>query len=151
VIDDPDLPIEDADGLQAVDAPPPWGSESRGARLKRLLEKARAHAAVPGVYLMKDHAGTVLYVGKATKLPDRLASYFIPSADLGPKKAPMLELLHDFETVPCEGEWEALLAESRLIKDIRPKFNSMLLDDKSFPYLAITMREIGRASCRERV
>lgn len=109
--------------------------------MARLSEKARALPKVPGVYLMKDAAGVVLYVGKALRLPDRVSSYFVPSADLGPKKQPMLELIEDFDTVECEGEWEALLAENRLVKDIRPKFNAMLTDDKTFPYLAITMRD----------
>ena len=90
---------------------------------------------------MKDHKGVVLYVGKAGRLCDRVSSYFVPSADLGAKKQPMLDLLHDFDTVVCDSEWEALLAESRLIKDIRPRFNAMQMDDKTFPYLAITMRQ----------
>lgn len=115
--------------------------ETREARMARLSEKARGLPKVPGVYLMKDAAGVVLYVGKALRLPDRVSSYFVPSADLGPKKQPMLELIQDFDVVECEGEWEALLAENRLIKDIRPKFNAMLTDDKTFPYLAITMRD----------
>ena len=90
---------------------------------------------------MKDHKGVVLYVGKAGRLCDRVSSYFVPSADLGAKKQPMLDLLHDFDTVVCDSEWEALLAESRLIKDIRPRFTAMQMDDKTFPYLAITMRQ----------
>ena len=88
---------------------------------------------------MKDAAGVVLYVGKASVLPNRVASYFQPSADLGPKKNRMLELIEDFDIVECEGEWEALLLESRLIKDTRPRFNERLVDDKTFPYLAITL------------
>ena len=96
---------------------------------------------MPGVYLMKDAAGTVLYVGKALRLRDRVASYFVPSADLGPKKQAMLDLIHDFDVVECEGEWEALLAENRLIKDIRPRYNALLTDDKTFPYLAVTLRD----------
>lgn len=115
--------------------------ENRDERLARLLEKARALPAVAGVYLMKDGAGRVIYVGKAARLPDRVSSYFVPSADLGPGKQPMLEVIEDFETLSCEGEWEALLAENRLIKDIKPRFNVRLTDDKTFPYLAITMRE----------
>lgn len=90
---------------------------------------------------MKDHKGVVLYVGKAARLPDRVGSYFIPSADLGPKKQPMLEVVHDFDYLVCEGEWEALLTENRLIKDIGPRFNVRLTDDKTFPYLVITQRE----------
>ncbi len=116
-------------------------AETRDERMARLSEKARGLPKAPGVYLMKDAAGVVLYVGKALRLPDRVSSYFVPSVDLGPKKQPMLDLIEDFDFVECEGEWEALLAENRLIKDIRPKFNAMLTDDKTFPYLAITMRD----------
>lgn len=123
---------------------PPNGlapGDPRTDRLTRLLVKARALPPVPGVYLMKDAAGVVVYVGKAARLPDRVSSYFIPSADLGFKKQPMIEAVHDFDTLECGGEWEALLAENRLIKDIKPRFNIRLTDDKTFPYLAITQRE----------
>ncbi|HVU65154.1 MAG TPA: UvrB/UvrC motif-containing protein [Phycisphaerales bacterium] len=147
--DDPDVPNLGAaaggGASQQADSPasalPAWGSETREERLARLLRKARALPNVPGVYLMKDHKGVVLYVGKAGRLPDRVSSYFVPSADLGYKKAGMLEVVHDFEVLECEGEWEALLTEARLIKDIGPRFNARLTDDKTFPYLVVTMRE----------
>ena len=126
---------------QEQEAVPAWGEESREARLGRLLPKARGLAPLPGVYLMKDHKGVVVYVGKAARLPDRVSSYFVPSADLGEKKQPMLEVVHDFDVLECEGEWEALLTENRLIKDISPRFNVRLTDDKTYPYLAITMKE----------
>ncbi len=116
--------------------------ESRDVRLARLLGKARALPAVPGVYLMKDAEGRVVYVGKAARLPDRVSSYFVPSAEPGTRqKERMLEVVEDFEVLECEGEWEALLTEARLIKDIHPRFNVRLTDDKTFPYLAITMRD----------
>lgn len=142
--DDPDTHAPgslDEDGLLPADTPPPWGSESTAERLTRLNRQARQLPPVPGVYLMKDAEGHVLYVGKASKLPDRVSSYFVPSADLGPKKQPMLADVHTFDTIPCAGEWEALLTENRLIKDIKPKYNARLLDDKSFPYLIVTQRE----------
>ena len=139
--DDPSSPALDDEGFLPADAPPPWGTESRKERLLRLLERARALNDVPGVYLMKDHKGIVLYVGKAARLPNRVASYFVPSADLGPKKQPMLDIVHDFEVLECQSEWEALLTENRLIKDIHPKFNESLRDDKTFPYLVITTRD----------
>ncbi len=115
--------------------------EPQPGRLRRLLLKARSLPGVPGVYLMKDAGGQVLYVGKAARLPDRLASYFVPSADLGFRKQELLGLVRDFDVIPCEGEWEALLMESRLVKDTRPRFNAKLTDDKTFPYLAITVRD----------
>ncbi len=111
------------------------------AKLDALLKKARALPKTPGVYLMKDAKGVVVYVGKASRLPDRVSSYFVPSADLGLKKQPMLEVIDDFDTIECEGEWEALLTENRLIKDIHPRFNARLTDDKTFPYLVITVRD----------
>lgn len=115
--------------------------ESRADRLARLSAKARSLPPVPGVYLLKDAKGIVLYVGKAARLPDRVASYFIASADLGPKKGRMLDEVADVEILECESEWEALLTENRLIKDIRPRFNTDLIDDKTFPYLVVTTRE----------
>ena len=121
--------------------PDPANAESREERLARLLRKARMLPDVAGVYLMKDSAGQVLYVGKASMLPNRVSSYFIPSADLGPRKQPMLDVVEDFDFIPCEGEWEALLMEARLVKDIHPPFNDRLQDDKTFPYLAVTMRD----------
>jgi excinuclease ABC subunit C len=130
-------------GEAAIHAAPDDQAQRRPSdpRLGRLLQKARALPPIPGVYLMKDAQGRVVYVGKAARLPDRVSSYFVPSADLGFKKQPMLDVVEDFDIVECEGEWEALLAENRLIKDIRPRFNIRLTDDKTFPYLAITMRE----------
>jgi len=118
-----------------------WGTETREARLVRLLRKARGLPKEPGVYLMKDAKGVVVYIGKAGNLPSRVSSYFVPSADLGPKKGPMLDVVHDFEFLRCETEWEALLTENRLIKDTKPRYNARLTDDKTFPYLAVTQRE----------
>ena len=115
--------------------------DPRPERLRRLSEKARSLPDVPGVYLMKDAAGVVLYVGKALRLPDRVSSYFVPSADLGARKQPMLDLVEDVEVLECEAEWEALLLESRLVKDLKPRFNELLKDDKTFPYLAVTVRD----------
>ncbi|MBT8486820.1 MAG: excinuclease ABC subunit UvrC [Phycisphaerales bacterium] len=117
--------------------PPPDPQSPRD----RLAQQARELPAGPGVYLMKDTHGHVLYVGKSASLRSRVSSYFVPSADLGPKKQPMIDLIDRFEVIECEGEWEALLMEARLIKDIRPRFNTLLTDDKTFPYLAITLRD----------
>lgn len=142
--DDPDPHIPgslDEEGFLPADTPPPWGTESREDRLARLARTARDLPPVPGVYLMKDHRGVVLYVGKAARLPDRVSSYFVPSADPGFKKRRMLEEVHSFDTLVCAGEWEALLTENRLIKDIKPRYNEKLTDDKTFPYLVVTARE----------
>lgn len=119
----------------------------RSEKLEQLRIKARALPKVPGVYLMKDEKGVVIYVGKALCLPDRVSSYFLPSTtsaavqSLGMRKAPMLDVVDDFDTIEAEGEWEAMLIENRLIKDIHPRFNEALTDDKTFPYLVITTRD----------
>jgi excinuclease ABC subunit C len=110
-------------------------------KLRQLLVKAHSLAKCPGVYLMKDGQGRVVYVGKASRLADRVASYFQRSADLGVKKQGLLEVVDDFDVIECEGEWEALLTENRLIKDIHPRFNVSMKDDKTFPYLVITTKE----------
>jgi excinuclease ABC subunit C len=103
-----------------------------------LAEKAKALPKSPGVYLMKDAGGTVIYIGKAASLRDRVGSYFLASAKLESKKTGLLEHIADFEVIQTASEVEALLAENRLIKDIQPKYNARLLDDKTFPYLMIT-------------
>ncbi|MDZ4755528.1 MAG: excinuclease ABC subunit UvrC [Phycisphaerae bacterium] len=131
--EEPALSDEEIDAAGAVLGPT--------TRLGRLLAKARSLPRLAGVYLMKDREGHVLYVGKAACLPNRVSSYFIPSADLGFKKQPLLDMVDDFDVIECEGEWEALLLESRLVKDTRPRFNAKLTDDKTFPYLAVTLRD----------
>src|SRR4051812_34358341 len=87
---------------------------------------------------MKDDKGRVIYVGKSASLRDRVGSYFQPSAKLEYKKAPLRDVVVDFDVIQTDSEVEALLAENRLIKDIQPKYNARLLDDKTFPYLMIT-------------
>ena len=110
-------------------------------RLERLSEKAKGLPKAPGVYLMKDDKGRVIYVGKIASLRDRVGSYFQPATKLEYKKAPLRDLVVDFDVIQTDDEVEALLAENRLIKDIQPKFNARLLDDKTFPYLMITTGE----------
>src|SRR5687768_129019 len=110
-------------------------------RLDKLAEKAKGLPKAPGVYLMKDDKGRVIYVGKSASLRDRVGSYFQPSTKLEHKKVGLLDLVVDFEVVQTESEVEALLAENRLIKDIQPRFNARLLDDKTFPYLMVTTGE----------
>ncbi len=110
-------------------------------RLERLCEKAKALPKAPGVYLMKDDKGRVIYVGKSASLRDRVCSYFQPGSKLEARKAPLRDVVVDFDVIQTESEVEALLAENRLIKDIQPKFNARLMDDKTFPYLMVTMDE----------
>ena len=117
-------------------------SSSTDPRIARLREKISHFPKTPGVYLMKDRDGRVLYVGKARDLRSRVSSYFQDSADLltsrGPEIAHMAAQVEDIDFLDCETEVDALLTENRLIKDIQPPFNERLKDDKSFPYLEIT-------------
>ncbi len=117
---------------------------------QQVLEKLRESIAQlptgPGVYLFKDSAGTVLYIGKAKSLRPRVASYFQPATDLVSTRGPEInrmitQLVEDIDLLECESEVDALLHENRLIKDIQPRFNERLKDGKSFPYLQITTGE----------
>lgn len=107
-------------------------------RLANLLEKAKSLPKAPGVYLMKDDKGRVIYVGKSACLRDRVCSYFQPSTHLEFRKAGLLGDVVDFDTLQTDSEVEALLAENRLIKDLHPKYNARLTDDKTYPYLMVT-------------
>ena len=111
-------------------------------RLAVLRERIGEFPKSPGVYLMKDAHGVVLYVGKAKDLRSRVSSYFQPGADLlntrGPDICRMVDAVVDVDYVECETEVDALLMESRLIKDIQPPHNAMLKDGKTFPYIEIT-------------
>lgn len=110
-------------------------------RLQKLIDKAKALPKAPGVYLMKDSAGRVIYIGKSASLRDRVGSYFLASTKLEHKKVGLVDNIVDFDIIQTDSEVEALLAENRLIKDIQPKYNARLLDDKTFPYLMITLDE----------
>ena len=105
-----------------------------------MREKVRQLPASPGVYLMKDAQGRVIYVGKAVSLRNRVGSYFNKGAALERRTAWVPEIA-DLEHISTDSEVDALLLEARLIKDIQPKFNQELKDDKTFPYLQITTRE----------
>lgn len=95
----------------------------------------------PGVYLMKDASGTVIYVGKAKKLRNRLRNYFGGGTITHPKVAAMVSHVADFEYVVVGSEPEALLLEANLIKRYSPKYNILLRDDKGYPYVCITLNE----------
>ncbi len=111
-------------------------SEKIQKRLQELPDK-------PGVYIMRDRRGKIIYVGKALSLRDRVRSYFrqstLRSAD--PKTRSLVNTVDDFETLVCRTEAEATLTEGRLIKDYRPRFNVLLKDDKRFLVLRVNRRE----------
>ena len=95
----------------------------------------------PGIYIMKDGQGTILYVGKAISLYNRVRSYFQESTDLSPKNRSMVAKVEDIEFVVVENEVEALVLESNYIKEYRPKYNVLMRDDKSYPYIKVSLTE----------
>ncbi|MCP4612476.1 MAG: excinuclease ABC subunit UvrC [Planctomycetes bacterium] len=105
----------------------------------------KSFPAGPGLYFMKDSGDKVLYIGKAKNLRSRVASYFQPGVDLfatrGPKIVEMLCKVETVDFLETANEVDAVLKEARLVKDIRPPYNTDLIDDKTFPYLEITSRE----------
>jgi excinuclease ABC subunit C len=104
-------------------------------------EKVRSFPHAPGIYLMKDAAGRVIYVGKAKSLRSRAGSYFLKAAAEDQRTARLVQEIRDIDYLEAESEIDALLMEARLIKDILPKFNRDLRDSKTFPYLEIDVRE----------
>ena len=104
-------------------------------------EKVKQFPTTPGLYLMKDAQGRVLYVGKAKNLRNRASHYFAAAAALDLRTADLVKLIADIDFIPADSEVDAVLMEARLVKDIQPRFNVDLKDDKTFPYLQIRMRE----------
>ena len=102
--------------------------------LKKLPEK-------PGVYIMHDANDAIIYVGKAIKLRNRVRQYFRPSHNEGIKKDHMVQQIARFEYIVTDSELEALILECNLIKEHRPKYNTMLRDDKTYPYIRVTLGE----------
>lgn len=95
----------------------------------------------PGIYLMKDAQGTIIYVGKAISLFHRVRSYFQESTELSPKNRSMVAKIEDIEFIVVKNELEALVLESNFIKQNRPKYNVLLRDDKSYPYIKVALNE----------
>lgn len=102
--------------------------------LKKLPQK-------PGVYLMHDAKDEIIYIGKAVRLRNRVRQYFRPSHNEGLKKEQMVRQIERFEYIITDSELEALILECNLIKEHRPKYNTMLRDDKSYPYIRVTLGE----------
>ncbi|MCI9647278.1 MAG: excinuclease ABC subunit UvrC [Lachnospiraceae bacterium] len=102
--------------------------------LKKLPQK-------PGVYIMHDAKDAIIYIGKAVSLRNRVRQYFRPSHNEGLKKEQMVRQIDRFEYIITDSELEALILECNLIKEHRPKYNTMLRDDKSYPYIRVTLGE----------
>jgi len=109
----------------------------------RLRDKANSLPSVPGVYIMKDENGAVLYVGKSKRLKNRVTTYFTGNNHT-PKTAKMVSLVRDFDYIVCKTEIEALTLENILIKRYMPKYNIRLKDSKSYPYIKVTAEEYPR-------
>jgi excinuclease ABC subunit C len=104
-------------------------------------EKAKQFPTTPGLYLMKDAQGRVIYIGKAKNLRSRASSYFQKTATGDRRICDWISEVADIEFLPADSEVDALLSEARLVKDIQPRHNRVLKDDKTFPYLEITTGE----------
>ena len=120
-------------------------AKSEKDRLEEIRESIKGFPTGPGLYFMKGTGDIVLYVGKAKNLRSRAASYFQPGSDLmasrGPKILEMVSRVETVDYVESKSEVDAILQEARLIKDIRPVYNTDLMDSKTFPYLEITTRD----------
>jgi len=123
-------------------APPPDLPKPQVEFFLRAAEKVRtSFPDAPGVYLFQDKLGRVIYIGKAKSLKARAASYFLKAAADDSRTSQLVSEAYDIDFLEADSEVDALLMEARLVKDIQPKFNRDLRDDKSFPYLQITTHE----------
>jgi len=104
-------------------------------------EELKKLPAKPGVYIMHDKTDAIIYVGKAISLKNRVRQYFQSSRNLSPKIQKMVSLVARFEYIVVDSEMEALVLECNLIKEHRPKYNTMLKDDKHYPYIRVTVNE----------
>ncbi|MBQ4467905.1 MAG: excinuclease ABC subunit UvrC [Firmicutes bacterium] len=106
-----------------------------------IKENLKKLPETPGVYMHKDKLGNVIYVGKAINLKRRVSSYFVNSASHSSKVRSMVEHIEEFEYITCKTEMEALILECNLIKKYEPKYNVLLRDDKTYPYIKVTLNE----------
>lgn len=104
-------------------------------------EELKKLPSSPGVYLMHDAQDAIIYVGKAINLKNRVRQYFQSSRNKGPKIEKMVTKIHRFEYIVTDSELEALILECNLIKEHRPRYNTMLTDDKSYPFIKVTLGE----------
>jgi len=102
-------------------------------------EKLQNLPDAPGAYIMKDHAGHIIYIGKALSLKSRVRSYF-QKGSKGEKTEIMVRTIADLETIVTHTELEALILEANLIKKHHPRFNIVLRDDKNYPYLRFDLK-----------
>ena len=106
-----------------------------------MLERVNNLTTQPGVYLWKDAKGHIIYVGKAVNLCNRVKSYVRNDANRAVKVAAMISHAVDLETIVVANEMEALILENTLIKKHHPRYNIMLRDDKTYPYIKVTLQD----------
>ncbi len=116
-------------------------------KLKSLRQKAMALPLQPGVYIMKNKARDIIYIGKAKKLKNRVSQYFGSQNNHAEKVRQMVSFVDDFEYIITDSEFEALILECSLIKQHRPKYNILLKDDKGYSYVKVTTDKWRRISC----
>ena len=104
-----------------------------------IQEELKKMPAKPGVYLMHDKSDAIIYVGKAISLKNRVRQYFQAGRRVSPKIERMISQIHHFEYIITDSEVEALVFENNLIKEYEPKYNTMLKDDKTYPYIKATV------------
>ena len=109
-------------------------------------EELKKLPAKPGVYLMHDARDEVIYVGKAVSLRNRVRQYFQKSRKKRLKIYSMVPQVARFEYIVTDSEVEALVLECNLIKEYRPKYNTMLMDDKAYPFIQVTVTKLSRGS-----
>lgn len=112
---------------------------------EELLEKANSLPLAPGVYLMHDKEGTVIYVGKAKRLKNRVSQYFQAGRGHNLKTQTMVKLVDTFDTIVVGSEFEALVLENALIKQYMPRYNILLKDDKGYPFVRLSREQCASA------
>lgn len=133
--------LDDQQPAQSPEAAPSQGKPAEHVPFTVTADKVRKFPTTSGVYIFKDDKGRVIYVGKAKNLRSRAGSYFLAEAAVDQRTGYWVNEIADADFLETESEVDALLVESRLIKDVQPKYNKEQKDDKTFPYLMITQRE----------
>ena len=116
-----------------------------------LKEQVALLPHLPGCYLFSDKKGQVIYVGKAKSLKKRVSSYFIENRDHSPKVRVMVKQIVSLRHIVVDSETDALLLENSLIKSLKPRYNILLKDDKSYPWIALTAPPFERVISTRRV
>ncbi len=117
---------------------------------ENLMEKVRKAPKQPGIYIMKDSIGNIIYIGKAKDIRNRVKSYFVSKDKQSPKVRVMVSHIDDIEFMITNNEVEALILESRLVQKHKPKYNIELKDDKAYPYITVTSDEYPRLKISRR-